>query len=180
MKHIYLAMILMAFLSGCTSGPRIAGLNDPMESKVAISSEGFKKPMMLVGGAADPYFRGWITKADQSQMHQIYIAVNNGAGVAMQDYNELVYMVDSKRVAFKAVRLSFDGVTTGGYGVSWHEDIVVTLSRKHIEWMATQESISFRLNSGKSNMKKDFVIKGAEAASYLASIQEALDSLNAK
>jgi len=159
---------------GCASSPKISGLNDPLEDKVALSSQSFSTPFVLASEQADPFIRGWIDKRLKTKSHQLYISVNSGSDFA--NWSQVAYLKDGKRIEVEAKRIGYD-VKASEYGVVHYEDIVVDLSESDIEWFATQEQTTIRLISHKTTKKIDFVLDGAEAQSYLETVKEAMVAL---
>lgn len=173
---IFIAVVAMA-VSSCVTGPRIAGINDPLEDRVSLSSESFSAPMLLRYESADPFFRGWITKATGKESHQLYLRVNSGGD--FENWKEVVFLQDGKRRAIAGNRVAYDA-DANEYGVVYYEDIVVNVDRPLIDWISKQKEVRMRLNSGKSNKKIDFVVTGKEALSYIETINEARKALNTK
>ncbi len=173
MRILFVVIFIIA-ISSCGSGPRISGVNDPLEDKVSLSSESYSTPMVLMYQYVDPFYRGSIDKATKKQTHELYLRINSGD--SYQDWSKIAYLKDGTRMEKKATRVHFGPSPDGG--AVCHEHIVVDLGKDDIEWFSKNEKTTIRIYSGRSTLKIDSHLTGAEATSYLNTVAEAEKALS--
>jgi len=171
MKKSLLIIAVLFSISSCSSTPKISGLNDPLESKVQLSTCSFSSPFMMIRPSANPHLQGWIYKKDKSSSHQIYIYVRSGSQI--QNWSSIAFLRDGEFVEIPAKRIDFN-ITSGGV---WYEHIVIDLTLDDIKWFSHQKETKIRLNSGQTAMNIDFTMSGAEAKDYLASFEKVFAAL---
>lgn len=180
MNKTPISLIFALGLTGCASvgggsgdGIEVSGIDDQLEDEVKVSSFSFSRPFMGVvpRETGDPFFRAYIDKSSGKQKSlQLYVLTNNSDWMY---WDEARFQMDGELVKISMARVG-SNVDCSQYGCSHFEDVVGSVKREHIQFMAEQQQpVTVRLTSSRASGNTDFEIPPGEAKDFLEALEKA-------
>ena len=145
-------------------GVEISGVNDPLEAKASISTHEFSRPIILISGEADWFYRGHIDKKTDIADYQLYVRFNSSQWMY---WDHAKYLTLDGLKELPVVRVGSD-LDCSPYGCAHYEDVIMDLDRSTLNnWRSKEDKTTIRFASTKVSGSNDIEIDPEETAKFL-------------